>query len=131
MNWKKDFDEAGQYASAFEGMMKRQKIDNETLYHILCISVEKYTAALAGMLNYIPMHSGLTYVIRELGKKTELPSGFYNEAKFLNQFMTYCSLDFENPKPISENDLQRMNYFLTDLRSFTALKVAEMTSGVN
>jgi hypothetical protein len=119
MNWMKELEEARQYAKAAEGMKENRKVDNETLYHIICLSVEKYLATLTGMLNYIPMHSGLTFVVRELGKKMEMPSGFLDETRFLNSFMTYCSLDFEKPKEISESDLLRMVTFLTQMADFT------------
>ncbi len=128
--WKKDFEEAHQYAKAAEGMMLNGKVDNETLYHIICLSVEKYTATLAGMLNYIPMHSSLTFVVRELGKKMELPKNFMDETRFLNSFMTYCSLDFEKPKEISEADKERMIVFLNEIKSFTENKVEIANSSI-
>ncbi|MFA9388954.1 MAG: hypothetical protein ACERKD_04060, partial [Prolixibacteraceae bacterium] len=62
MDWKKDLLEAEQYAKAVDGMVINKKVDNETLYHIICLSIEKLTDSLSGMLNYIPMHSGLTFV---------------------------------------------------------------------
>jgi len=120
--WNKDLEEAHQYAQAAEGMRQNGKVDNETLYHIICLSVEKYTATLAGMLKYIPMHSSLTFVVRELGKKMELPKNFMDETRFLNSFMSYCSLDFEKPKEISEADKERMMIFLYQLKEFTEEK---------
>ena len=119
MSWEQDYYEAGQYAKAVDGMVQNKKVDNETLYHILCLSVEKYTAALSGMLNYIPMHSGLTFVFRELNKKLDLPSHFLDEVKYLNGFMVYCSLDFVKPKPVSDDDVSRMVIFLNELAVFT------------
>ena len=110
------------YAKAVYGMLKNRKFDNETLYHIICLSIEGYTLTLAYMLNYIPTHSGLTFVVRELGKKMNLPTHFVDEARFLNSFMTYCSLDFEEPKKVSESDLKRMISFLTDIKVFTEEK---------
>ena len=119
MSWKQDYYEAGQYAKAVDGMVHNKKVDNETLYHILCLAVEKYTAALSDMLNYIPMHSGLTFIFRELNKKLELPSHFLDEVKYLNGFMVYCSLDFVKPKPVSDDDVSRMVIFLNELAAFT------------
>jgi hypothetical protein len=122
MDWGKELEKARLYAKAVDGMLINRKFDNETLYHIICLSIERYTSTLAYMLNYIPMHSGLSFVVRELGKKMELPSNFIDEARFLNSFMTYCSLDFEQPKVISEPDLARMVAFLTELKLFTEEK---------
>lgn len=120
MNWEKDFVEACQYSKAVNGLLKKEKVDNETLYHIICLSVEKYSSTLTGMLNYIPMHSGLTFIFRELGRKINLPVNFLKEVTFLNSFMVYCSLDFVKPRLISREDITRMVFFMEDLRSFTS-----------
>jgi hypothetical protein len=122
MDWNKDLIEAKQFARAVDGMILNRKVDNETLYHIICLSVEKFTSSLAGMQNYIPMNSGITFIFRELKKKMDFPENFMGEARFLNGFMTYCSLDFEKPKYISENDLTRMVVFLKELETYTELK---------
>lgn len=123
MNYKQDYYEAGQYAKAVDGMITSKKVDHETLYHIICLSVEKYTAALSGMYNYIPMHSGLSFVFRELDKKIQLPAHFIEEVRFLNSFMVYCSLDFIAPKPITEIDVKRMMVFLKELIFFCETKI--------
>ncbi len=124
MDWNKEFKDACLYARTAKGMNKSQKVDNETLYHIICLSVEKFTAALASMVNYIPMHSGLTFVMRELSKKMELPANFVEETKFLNSFMVYCSLDFQTPKEITQENIERMLLFLDELNGFVDKKVA-------
>jgi len=119
INWKNEREEGLHYSKAAEGLKLNGKVDNETLYHIICLSVEKFLASLAGMVNYIPIHSGLTFVARELGKKMDFPEKYLNEVRFLNGFMTYCSLDFEKPKVISEVDISRMLGFMVDLKNFT------------
>jgi hypothetical protein len=131
MDWSKDLKDAHLYARTAKGMKESRKVDNETLYNIICLSVEKYTATMAGMVNYIPMHSGLSFVMRELSKKMEVPQHFLEETRFLNGFMTYCSLDFEKPKEISESDLQRMVMFLNDLCSFVENKALTISSFKN
>lgn len=118
MDWKKDFNEAQQYAKTAEGMISNQKVNNETLYHIICLAIEKFTAALAAKVNYIPMHSSLGQVFKEIGKKTEIPESFIPEIRFINSFMTYCSLEFREPKTISHDDMKRMIIFLQNLKDF-------------
>jgi len=122
MDWNKDLNEAKQFARVVDGMILNRKVDNETLYHIICLSVEKFTSSLAGMQDYIPMNSGITFIFRELKKKMDFPESFMGEARFLNGFMTYCSLDFEKPKHISETDLTRMVVFLKELQLYTEIK---------
>lgn len=122
MDWKKELNEAQLYSKAAKGLAKNQRVDNETLYHIISLSVEKYLASLAYRINYIPMHSGLSFVVRELGKKMELPSHFTDDVRFLNGFMTYCSLDFEQPKLILKADIERMVRFLDEIEEFIGKK---------
>lgn len=54
----------------------------------------------------------------------DFPENFMGKARFLNGFMTYCSLDFEKPKFISEADLTRMVIFLSELKLFAEMKEA-------
>jgi hypothetical protein len=123
MDWEKDYTEALQYAKTAEGMVTNNKVNNETLYHIICLAIEKFTAALAAKVNYIPMHSALGLVFKEIGKKTEIPESFTPEIRFINSFMTYCSLEFREAKAISNDDLNRMNLFLVQLQDFCSQKL--------
>ena len=123
MEWKKDYEEALQYTKAATGMVENKKVDNETLYHIICLAIEKYTATLTSILNYIPMHSGLNFIFRELNKKMDLPDHFIDEVRFINGFMSYCSLEFEKPKKVTNEDLSRMVAFLNELKIFTDEKL--------
>jgi len=45
--------------------------------------------------------------------------------------MTYCSLDFEKPKEISEADLGRMVAFLTQMADFTGKMAVKFTINEN
>lgn len=123
MNWEKDYTEALQYSKTAEGMVANQKVNNETLYHIICLAIEKFTAALAAKVNYIPMHSSLGQVFKEIGKKTDIPESFIPEIRFINSFMTYCSLEFKEPKTISHDDMKRMVIFLQNLKDFSKKKL--------
>ena len=124
MEWKKEYAEALQYTNAAKGMVENNKVNNETLYHIICLAIEKYTSALSALVNYIPMHSGLNFIFRELSKKMDMPDWFITEVRFINGFMSYCSLEFEQPKVISDPDLSRMVVFLNDIKQFTENKMA-------
>lgn len=115
MDWEKEYTQALQYAKAAKGLVGADKVNNETIYHIICLSVEKCVAAMAAKVNYIPMHSALNLVFREISKKVEIPDTFYSEVRFVNSFMTYCSLEIRQPKPISNGDITRMIKFLNDL----------------
>lgn len=119
MDYDNKYINAQKYAKTVRGMAANGKIDNETLYHILCLSVENLASALAAKLNYIPEDSELSSIFFELKLKLTLPESFLTEVQFLNQFMTYCSLEFEKPKKITDADKMRMISFMNDLEIFT------------
>jgi hypothetical protein len=122
MNWENEYNEALQYEKAAKGMAFTEKVDNETLYHIICLAIEKFTSSLAAKENYIPVNSALNLIFRELGKKVEIPVTFYTEVRFINSFMTYCSLEIQEPKQISGNDIKRMLKFLDSLKTLLMTK---------
>jgi hypothetical protein len=124
MEWKIDFEEAEKYYSATVGLYNNKKVDNITLYHILCLSVEKYAAVLSSLVEYLPEHSSLTFVFREVGKKMEIPAEFTDEVRFLNRFMNYCSLDIQEAVPVSNEEMERMISFLKRLQKFVIEKTA-------
>lgn len=118
MDYNKEYEEGLKFAKAANGMLINKKVDNETLYHIISLSIEKFASSLAYKMNYMPEHSGLGFLFRGLKGKMEIPESFINEVRFLNGFMTYCSLEFMEPKPINQTDVTRMITFMNDLKSF-------------
>ena len=125
MDWEKEHSEGLQFASTAKGMLNKEKVDNETLYNIIALAIEKFTSALASKMNYIPMNSSLVFVFRELSRKTDIPAHFVDEASFMNRFMTYCSLDIVPVRTISKDDVLRMFAFMDEVSLFTEKHVGE------
>ena len=125
MDWKKEFSEGKQYASTAQGMQKKGLVDNETLYNIISLAIERYTSALSSKTNYIPMNSTLVHIFKELSERISLPIHFVEEASFMNRFMVYCSLDVVPVKAISAADITRMIRFMNEVASFTENYEAE------
>ncbi|MBN2615534.1 MAG: hypothetical protein JXR71_07540 [Bacteroidales bacterium] len=119
MDWKKEYSEGLQFASTAKGMQNKEKVDNETLYNIIALAIEKFTSSLASKLNYIPMNSSLVFIFRELSGKINIPAHFIDEASFMNRFMIYCSLDIVPVKAISKADVLRMIAFMDEVASYT------------
>lgn len=118
MKWNQEFTEASQYALAAKGLYQNKKIDNQTLYHIVSLSVEQYAAAMASYLGFIPVHSGLSSVFREINGKVELPIHFIEQVRALNRYMTYCSLEISDPIPISDEEMKKMIDFMDEFGQF-------------
>lgn len=119
MSWIEDYNEGAQYATTAKGMMEKERVNNETLYNIIGLAIEKYTSSLASVVNYIPMNSSLVFIFKELSRKMSIPSHFVEEASFMNRFMTYCSLDIVPAKNISHEDIIRMKDFMEEVAVYT------------
>ena len=118
MEWEKDYNDAIQFSKKARNFAAKGIVDNETLYHLISMSIEKYASALASSVNYMPEHSGLGFIFRALKEKMEIPPDFLDEIRFLNGFMTYCSLDFEEPRKLSDADINRIFDFEARLQTF-------------
>lgn len=118
MKWSTDYQAACNYRDAAKGLWEKKKVDNETIYNIVSLAVEQYASTLTSWLNFMPVHSGLVSVFRELKKRVDMPEHFTDQVRFLNKFMTYCSLDIMPKVEISDEETAQMLIFMEELGQF-------------
>jgi len=124
----KAYNDAVSYHVAVKGLWARRKVDNETIYNIVSMAIEQYSLALTWHIGFIPVHSGLTSVFRELKKRIHLPDYFIEQVRFLNRFMVYCSLDRIASIDLSDDDISRMILFLDEFGSLVKLRIYEQAN---
>lgn len=117
-NWRKYFDEGNSYSKAALGSFNKDKFGSQVVYNLLSMGVENYLTALCSKLGEMPEHSGITAILRQIKKSMEVPDAFTNEARFINSFMNFCSLEVLEAKDPSREELQRMLTFTDELKSF-------------
>ena len=117
-NWTKYMDEADSYAKAAVGSFKKEKLGSLVVYNILSMAVENYLTALCVSTGEMPEHEGISYMLRQVGKNIEIPEPFHQEARFMNRFMNYCSLEVQEQKDPTHEELARMLGFMGDLKRF-------------
>jgi hypothetical protein len=117
-NWEKYFDEGNSYSKSAFGSFSKDKFGSQVIYNLLSMGIENYLTALCIKSGSLPEHSGISAMLRQVGKVIDVPSKFKDEARFINSFMNFCSLEVFEPKDPSRADLERMLTFTDDLKRF-------------
>ncbi|WP_297087325.1 HEPN domain-containing protein [uncultured Draconibacterium sp.] len=127
-NWTKYFDEADRYTKAAEGSFKKEKLGSLVVYNVLSMAVENYLTALCVSTGDMPEHSGITAMLKQIGKKMEIPEEFHAEARFINRFMNFCSLEVLETKEPTREELARMLDFTAALKEYCGAALSEEQS---
>jgi len=62
-------------------------------------------------------------MLRQLGTQISIPNYFFVEARFVNRFMNFCSLEAFESKDPTRSDLVRMLGFVDELKRFIEKKI--------
>lgn len=118
-DWKKYYSEANSYSKAAFGAFNKKKLGGHVIYNLIGLAIENYLTALCMKLDVLPEHSSIISMLSLLKKQIEVPETFFAEARFINKFMNFCSLDImETPEP-NTSALVRMLSFTEDVKIFT------------
>jgi hypothetical protein len=123
--WKKYLDDANGYSKAAFGAFNKDKLGSQVVYNLLSMGIENYLTALCISGGEMPEHEGISFMLRQVGKKIEIPEAFFQEARFLNRFMNFCSLEVFEPNDPSRSDLVRMLGFTDELKRFCEEKLLQ------
>ena len=94
------------------------------VYNLIGLAIENYLTAICMKFNVLPEHSSIESMLHMFKKQMEIPETFAPEARFINKFMNFCSLEImDTPEPGS-SDLVRMLNFTEDVKN-----LAEKTLG--
>lgn len=129
--WRKYFDEANAYSKTAFGSFNKSKFGNQVVYNLLSMAIENYLTALCLKIGQMPRHSGITAILKQIEKTMEIPEAFHVEARFINSFMNFCSLEVLEPKDPSRADLVRMLSFTTDIKRFSEDKLLLEQASLN
>lgn len=121
--WKKYVDEANEYSRVAFGAFNKSKLGSEVVYNLLSMAIENYLTALCISAGSLPEHSGITTMLKQVGEKMEVPDNFTQEARFVNRFMNFCSLEVLETLNPSHDDLVRMLSFTDELKCFSENKL--------
>jgi len=117
-NWEKYYEEGNSFTKSAFGSFNKSKFGSQVIYNLLSMGVENYLTALCIKAGSLPEHSGITAMLRQVNKTIETPAKFTDEARFINSFMNFCSLDVMEANDPTRADLVRMLGFTDDLKRF-------------
>lgn len=118
-NWNEVWEEGLDYAKTIKRLdPNNTKLDNHTIYNMVCMACESMLTAIIGMYGEMAEHSTVSGMLRVLGTKTEVPDNLIAQSRFLNRFNTYCSLDSIPAKEITKEDIIKMKDFILSVGPF-------------
>ncbi len=120
MEWKSYYLEATDYYKAALGASKKKTLGNLVIYNVVAMSIENYMTSVLMKSGFIPEHSSISSMYRELKKNHEAPEEFHAEVRFMNRFMNFCSLEVAPVIVPTDEEIKRMVGFATSLKEWTS-----------
>lgn len=120
MEWESYFTEASDFSRVATGAVKKGTLGNMVIYNVIGIAVENFMTTLLMREGFIPEHSSISGMLRELKKIMPVPEEFTLEVRFMNSFMNFCSLEVTPVKIPTDEETVRMLGFVKSLEAWTA-----------
>jgi hypothetical protein len=127
MEWESYYLEAADYYKAALGASEKKTLGNLVIYNVVAMSIENYMTSILMKAGFIPEHSSISSMYRELKKNHNAPEEFHAEVRFMNRFMNFCSIE---PTPVivpTDEEIKRMVSFATSLKNWTNSYLAIQT----
>ncbi|SHK98429.1 hypothetical protein SAMN02745216_04418 [Desulfatibacillum alkenivorans DSM 16219] len=116
-------DEANKFLqTARRGHRRSAVFNNSMIYHIVCLSIEKYLMGLFAYHDALPMHNTLTSMIREAAPLVNLPPFLIEEVTAMDNIVNLCDPGAPLETALTDDQLQGM--------IMTGEKVRELVNGV-
>ncbi len=119
--WSGYYNEAvAYYNTTVGGIKKGRKFGNAVYYNLIGLALESFLTAAITKDGFLPEHSSVSSMLRELKKKYEdIPESFTQEARFYNKFMNMCSLEVKDDVIPEDEDIKRMVAFTESVKDWT------------
>jgi hypothetical protein len=120
MEWESYYLEAADYYKAALGASEKKTLGNLVIYNVVAMSIENYMTSILMKSGFIPEHSSISSMYRELKKNHNAPEEFHAEVRFMNRFMNFCSLEPTPEIVPTDEEIKRMVGFATSLKEWTS-----------
>ena len=120
MEWESYYLEATDYYKAALGASVKNTLGNLVIYNVVAMSIENYMTSILMKSGFIPEHSSISSMYRELKKNHNAPEEFHTEVRFMNRFMNFCSLEPTPEIVPTDDEIKRMVNFATSLKDWTS-----------
>ena len=119
LEWNKYYEDAIGYFKVAKGAASKGTLGNTVIYNVISMAVENFMTALLMKENFLPTHSSISSMLREIKKKYTVPEEYSAEVRFINRFMNFCSLEVLPAVEILDEDIIRMLTFLDSFKVWT------------
>lgn len=103
------FDAGDSYLeTAKRGHHRSSVFTGTMIYHILCLSIEKFLMGIFCCHNAIPQHSTLSHMIQEAAAFTEMPKELIEHVKAMDNVLNLCDPAAPLQAVLTESQLQAM-----------------------
>lgn len=104
---------------------KGKAFNNELLYNIVSMSMERMLVSLLLYHNKMPLSETVSGLIRELKEVVEWPEEFRSEVRWLNKFVHLCSLDPTPMKVPNEEEMKKVMRIAKEVKERVAAEFPE------
>ena len=123
-DWKYYYDEGLKFGvTARRSIEKKNKFNNELLYNVASLSIERLFLSIFLYHNKLPQLDTIGGMARELCDFVVVDRGFMDEVRFISRFNYYCSLEFEAPRIPDDTQILRIVDFINDVIEFTNRRI--------
>lgn len=119
MEWESYYLEATDYYKAALGASGKNTLGNLVIYNVVAMSIENFMTSVLMKSGFIPEHSSISSMYRELKKNHNAPEEYHAEVRFMNRFMNFCSLEVTPVIVPTDEEITRMVSFATSLKEWT------------
>jgi hypothetical protein len=94
--------------TARRGHRRGSVFSDTMIYHILCLSIEKYLMGIFCLHNAIPEHNTLSHMAQEASAFANLPAGLIERIKSMDKILNLCDPAAPLQAMITEGQLKSM-----------------------
>ena len=103
------FDAGSSYLeTAKRGHSRSSVFSGTMIYHILCLSIEKFLMGIFCCHNAIPQHNTLSDMIQEANTFTEMPKELIEQIQSMDSILNLCDPNAPLQAIITEDQLKAM-----------------------
>lgn len=95
-----------------------QKLGIQVSYQLACVGIEYVLTGLLFAYNEVIEHGNILLMLKKLQKHIAIEESWIDEARFINRFGEFCSLDIIQQRIPTQQDIQRIVNFSSEIATF-------------
>jgi hypothetical protein len=95
-----------------------QKLGVQVTYQLACVGIEYVLTGLLFAFDEVIEHGNILLMLKKLQKHISIDESWIDEARFINRFGEFCSLDIIQQRVPTPADIERMVKFASSMATF-------------